>query len=180
MDPDSNILTNIASPSIATPSLTEEKKEGMFLPETEVQPSTIFGDTSVTLDDTIPKALKEAYNNSFVSISKPEILGAVSQKQLLTNAEIIKNASQEILKDAGEDVQVALAAQVLANNQVFLEKAQRQYQLYYAPGATHGEQTSQDTPAIESEMEEDKLNQEGLQNAFTTVKKIAIKALVFT
>ncbi len=180
MDPDSNILTNIASPSMTTPSLTEEKKEGLFLPEPEVQTSTIFGDTSVTLGDTIPKALKEAYNNSFVSISKPEILGSVSQKQLLANAEIVKNASQEILKDAGEDAQVALAAQVLANNQIFLEKAQQQYQLYRAPGAIHEEQTNQDVPTIENELEENKFDQEGLQHAFTTVKNIAVKALVLT
>lgn len=180
MDPDSNILTNVASPSIATPSLTEEKKEGLSLPETEVQTSTILGDTSVTLDGTIPKALKEAYNNSFVSISKPEILGAVSQKQLLANVEIVKNVSQEILKDAEEDAQVTLAAQVLANNQIFLEKAQRQYQLYLAPGAIHEEQTNQDVPTIENELEENNVDQEGLQNAFTTVKNIAVKALIFT
>lgn len=176
MDPDSNILPNIASPSIATPPLTEEKKEGMFLPEAEVQAPTILGETSVTLGSTIPKALKEAYNNSFVSISKPEILGTVSQKQLLANAEIVKNASQEILKDA----QVTLAAQVLATNQIFLEQAQRQYQLYLAPGAIHEEQTNQDTPTIENELKEDNFNQEGLQHAFTTVKNIAVKALVLT
>jgi len=182
MGQDPNILPNVAPPSITTPPLTEGRKEEMLLPEAEVevQPTGVLSDTSVTLDDTIPKMLKEAYNNSFVALAKPEILNQVPQKQLLEYADAVKNVAKQMLEHTEEESQVTLASQMLATNEVFLQQAQRHYQLYLAPGAIHEEQTNQDLPTIENELEENKPDQEGLQNAFTTIKNIAMKALVLT
>ncbi len=174
-------LSNLATPSMASSPITEGRKEGMFLPEAEIEatsPSNILGETAVTLEQTIPKNLTEAYNNSFVSLSKPEILNTLSQKQLLEHAEIIKNVSKQMIEDAEKDAEVTLAAQVLASDQTFLEHIQQKYNLYFAPGAIHQEQTDQNVPTILSELENNKLEQSGLQNAVTTIKSIAMKALV--
>ena len=177
MEPD-HISTNVAL--ITPPSLTEERKGEMFLPEAEVQsqPAGILGDTSVTLDNTIPKALKEAYNNSFVSLTKPAILNTLSQQQLLVNAEIVKNVAVQMLKDQDRAEQTKAASLVLATIEIFLKKAQQQYQLYLAPGAIHEEQTNQKFPAIANEITENQFS--GLQIAFETVKNIAMKALILT
>lgn len=181
METDSNISPNIATPAIETSPLTEGRKEGLFLPEAEVQaqPSGVLSDASITLDGTIPKALKEAYNNSFVSLEKPEILNKVSQKHLLGHAEVVKNTAEQILKYADEKAQVTAASQMLATEEEFLKKAQQQYQLYLAPGAIHQEQTDQNVPTIVSAQAENHFDQQKFQNAFTTVKNIAMKALVF-
>lgn len=178
MEPESS---NLATASISSPLFTEERKDGMFLPDAERETelsTTVFGDTSVTIDQSIPNNLKQAYSNSFVSLSKPEILNTIPQNQLLEYAEVVKQTSQRMIQEAEENEQVALASQVLAEYQVFLDYMQRQYDLYLAPGATHQEQTEQNTPTISSELENNKIEQEGLKNAFITLKNIAMKALV--
>ncbi len=179
MDPDA---PNIAPPSIATPQFTEGRKEGMFLPEAEEQPEypSILENNSVTLENPIPKTLKEAYNNSFVSLPRPETLSKFSQGQLLEHVAGIKNVAAQILEDTAEEAQVKVAAQMLATNEAFIKQAQRQYQLYFAPGAIHEEQTDQNDPTIRNELAENKFDKEGLQSAFMTVKNIAIKALINT
>lgn len=180
MEPD---LSNLETPSITSPPLTEGRKEGLSLPEAEIETapsSSILGDASVSLEQTVPKDLKEAYNNSFVSLAKPEILNTLSQKQLLDNVETIKNISKKMIKSAEANAEVAMASQVLASDQIFLEHMQQKYNLYLAPGAIHQEQTEQNVPTLKGELENNKLEQMGIQNAFMTIKNIALKALVLT
>lgn len=182
MESESPISQYAPPPSISTPSLTDARKEELFLPESELElpSSSVLSDEAVTLDSTIPKGLKEAYNNSFVAIPKPQILNSIPQRELLEHAEVVKNVATEMLKERDEEAQVTVAAEMLATTEAFLKAAQRQYQLYLAPGAIHEEQTNQNVPTIANEIQENNFDQEGIEAAFETVKNIAMKALVFS
>ena len=179
---ESNISSNIASPSIAAPSSAGGRKGEMFLTDTEVQPQPVgvLSEASVMLDSTISKTLKEAYNNSFVSLPKPEISSSLPQQQLLKNAEAVKNVAQQMLDDTVEETQATVASEMLAANEVFLQATQQHYLRYLAAGGFDQEQTNQENPTIASELAQKQVEQEGIQNAFTTVKNIAMKALIFT
>lgn len=178
MEPD---LSNLTNPFINPPSLTDTREEGMFLTDAEIagtSSSNVLNNTAVTIDQTIPKHLKEAYNNSFVSLTKPEILNTVPQRQLLENAQAVKNISKQMIQDAEQDADATLASQVLAENEIFIEHLQQKYNEFFAPGAIHQEQTEENVPTIASKLEENKIDQEGVKNAFTAIKNIAMQALV--
>ncbi|MBM3856974.1 MAG: hypothetical protein FJ390_03310 [Verrucomicrobia bacterium] len=177
LDPD--VSSNIAYPSITAPSLTGGRKEG---PEAEVQdqPSGVFGEVSVTLDGTISKTFKEAYNKSFVSLEKSETLSSVPQQQLLKNAEAVKNVAQQMINDTVEESQATVASDMLAANEVFLQAAEEHYLRYIAAGGFDQEQTDQENPTIGTQLKQNKFNQEAIQDSFTMINNIAMKALIFT
>lgn len=178
MEPD--IFQNNVTPTVTNPQLTDAQNDNFSLDQAEEILPDVIDNNSVTLDQPIPKDLKEVYNNSFVSITRPKILGEVSQPQLLENTEAVKGVVKQMLKEEGEEEQVKLASEILANNQVFLQEVQRRYKLYLAPGAIHQDQTNQNVPTIASAIVENEKNQEDLENSFLMIKNIATKALIFS